>query len=102
MMNYQTQRLYQIEEGPFSESFEIVGKSGTFKGIFDRAHKEESTDGGNVSRKTVGTRIMVAGIPSALINLERKAKIKRVSTGVVYQYNKAGEDLEGVPILWLV
>ena len=99
---YYTQRLYQVENSPFSETFEIVGTDDTFNGIFDRAHQEESRSGGGVSRKTVGTRIMVATIPDALDGLERAAEITRVSTGETYKYNKPGKDLEGVPILWLV
>ena len=99
---YRTQRLYQIENGPFSESFEVVETGDTFKGIFDRSHREEGNDSGNVSRKTVATHIMVATIPEALEGQGRTVTIKRVDTGVVYKYNKSALDTEGIPILWLV
>lgn len=102
---YKTQRLYQVESGPFSETFEIVGPVeplGTFSGIFDLAHTESSMDNGHVSRKTVATHIMVATIPTELVGKERTATIRRVSTDTTYKYNKAGEDIEGVPLLWLV
>jgi len=94
-------RKSQIEISPSSETFQIVGGS-TFKGIFDRAHFQDSKDSGNVTQKKLNPLIMVSEKPAGLT--ERSTKIRRdgwVTGDHEYTFFKIGLDDEGIPILWL-
>lgn len=91
-------RADQIELSPSSETFQIVGGS-TFKGIFDRAHKEDNKDSGNVLQKKLTPLIMVSTIPAGLT--ERSSQITRETVGETFTFSYVGKDEEGIPILWL-
>lgn len=91
-------RTNQIELSPSSETFQIVGGS-TFIGIFDRAHKEDNKDSGNVTQKKLTPMIMVSTIPAGLI--EQSSEITRETPGETFVFNYVGKDDEGIPILWL-
>lgn len=96
------QRKAQIEESPFSETFQIVDSDLTFKGIFDEAHEESNKDGGNVRQKKTVPVILVSERPEGIT--ERTTKIQREEweTGdPEYTFNLYGKDKEGVPVLWL-
>ena len=91
-------RTNQIELSPSSETFQIVGGS-TFKGIFDRAHKEDDKDSGNVTQKKLTPMIMVSTIPAGLT--PRTSEITRETVDKTFKLNFIGKDEEGIPILWL-
>lgn len=95
------QRARQIEYGPDSEEFTVVG-GGTFRGIFDRSYIYDNKDSGNVQQKKNNPLIMVATIPEELI--ERTSKIRREEWQIgdkEFTFNGYAIDDEGVPILWL-
>lgn len=94
-------RLRQIEEGPDSEEFSIVG-GGTFRGIFDRSYIYDNKDSGNVKQKTNNPLIMVSGRPDGLT--EQVSVIRReewATGGKEYRFLSYAIDDEGVPVLWL-
>ncbi len=94
-------RADQIETGSFSEEFLIVG-GGSFFGIFDKSHVENNKDNGNITQKKLNPMIMVPIIPSGLRPME--TQIKRVGWlpgDKIYTFQFAGNDSEGVPVLWL-
>ncbi len=95
------QRADMIELDPSSETFNIVG-GGSFEGIFDLSHVENNKDNGNITQKKLNPTIMVPIIPSGLRPME--TQIKRVGWlpgDKVYTFQFAGNDSEGVPVLWL-
>lgn len=94
---YREQRKKQVEDGPFSETFQIVGGD-TFKGVFDKSHIEENKDAGNVLQKKLYPRILCNIEPSGLD--PRVTKIQREDS-TEFTYNFTGLDKEGIVLLWL-
>lgn len=95
---YRQQRDYQVEDGQFSEEFQIVGGD-TFRGVWDLAHMQDNKDRGNVMQKKLNPRIMISTIPAGLE--ERTTQITRVSTLETFTYFFVDKTDEGIPILWL-
>jgi len=96
---YNDNKVYLLENSPFSEMFGIIGTTNTFKGIFDRAFIEGSQDKGNVTNRKLLARILVATVPTGLI--PRVSKITR-EDGTEYLFGYAGIDDEGIQHLWLI
>ena len=94
---YRDHREEQLENGPFSETFQIVGGS-TFKGVFDRSHMEENKDSGNVRQKKLYPRILVSEVPSGLT--PNVTKIQR-EEGTEFTFKFSAIDDEGIEYLWL-
>ena len=92
------QRKAQIEESPFSETFQIVGGS-TFKGIFNRANRQGRKDPGNVKPMILNPSIMVDSRPEGII--EHETIIEREDGVSKYTFSSYDTDEEGIPILWL-
>lgn len=91
-------RADQIELNPSSELFQIDGGV-SFYGVFDNSHIEEGKDAGNITQKKLLARIMVAVVPSGLV--ERTSKIIREDGTTTFTFKFVGKDEEGIPILWL-
>lgn len=95
---FNSHKVFQVEQGPFSEEFEITGGS-KFKGIFDRCYKEGPQDKGNVVNRKLEARILCASVPIGMI--PRVTNITRES-GETYIFSYAGIDDEGISYLWLI
>lgn len=90
------QKKAQIEESPFSETFQIVG-GGSFKGIFDDAYDTGMSDGGNVTQRSTCPAIMVYEEPAGLV---KGSEILREDL-TSFKWRRTGLDTEGIPVLWL-
>jgi hypothetical protein len=99
---YELQKKAILETGNSSEQFQIVGGgiSGLFYGIFDQFHIEDNEDKGHVAQKQLTTLIMCNNAPVGLI--PRTSRIERLRTHIVYKFNIALPEEEGVTILCLV
>ena len=92
------QRLYEVENSPFAQEFQIVGGD-TFKGTFDHSYIEDGKeDGGNIRQRGRVPRIYVATIPVGVI---KGVEITFESKSFHVKGNSSLDD-EGVPVIWLV
>ena len=91
------QRLYEVENSPFAQEFQIVGGD-TFRGTFDHSYIEDGDeDNGHIRQKGRVPRIYVATIPTGIV---KGVEITFESKSFHVQGNP-GLDDEGVPVIWL-
>ena len=90
-------RKNHVELNPSSETFQVIGGS-SFLGVFDRNVIKANKDQGNVKQQRLRAVIMVASIPSGLV--QGQSIIKR-ENGEEYTFFKPILDDEGIGLLWL-
>jgi hypothetical protein len=81
---------------PFSETFTYSG--GTFTGIFDHSHIENTEDReANVTQKKRYPRIMTSTLPLGLTEDEQITR----ENGDIYKFKRDGKDDQNAVLLWL-
>lgn len=97
---YDTQRLFQVEDGPFSEPFYLdpTGARTEIKGIYDEPYLAGEKDTGNVRQQLRKPRILVNSIPSGVVAKSTMIEVR----GDDYKINKLDRDPNGIPRMWLL
>lgn len=97
---FDAQRLFQVENGPFSEPFYLdpSGARTVVRGIYDEPYLSGDNDSGNVRQQLRKPRILVNAIPSGVIAQATQIEVR----GDVYTMQKFDRDPNGVPRIWLL
>lgn len=97
---YSAHRNYQVEDGPFSETFYLdpEGARTEVKGIYDEPYFAADKDIGNVRQKTRKPRVLVSSPPSGVVPTVTKIEVR----SGVYTIQTIDRDPDGVPRMWLL